>query len=82
MKEPFPGVMQMACNTFQTIAMKCKEEFVSNHSKYDENQKGEQYIHELIRKISDEILLLNTQQKLQFYESVGHMISAEKDPSL
>lgn len=74
--------MQMACNTFQTIAMKCKEEFVSTHSKYDENQKGEQYIHELIRKISDEILLLNTQQKLQFYESVGHMISAEKDPSL
>jgi len=33
MKETFPGVMEMACNTFLTIANKCKEDFVKQHNK-------------------------------------------------
>jgi len=36
MKEQFPGVMEMACNTFLTIAQKCREEFVMKHNNKDE----------------------------------------------
>lgn len=57
MKETFPGVMEMAVNTFLTISIKCKEEFVisrkSNEDGFRSNniQDNEPYIMELIRRI-------------------------------
>lgn len=71
----------MACNTFLTIAQKCREEFVMKHNNKDEKQliESEPYIYELIRKTPEETHLLEVQQKYIFYESIGHIISAEVD---
>ncbi len=44
----------MAVNTFLTIAIKCKEEFVIKHIKPEDNRnqlEQEPYIYELIRNI-------------------------------
>lgn len=39
----------------------------------------EPYIYELIRRISEEIYLLEGNNRYSFYEAIGYMISAEKD---
>ena len=57
MKETFPGVMEMACNTFLTISQNCKEDFIQHH-KNDRDTETEPYIYELIRRIPDETYML------------------------
>lgn len=80
MRETFPGVMEMAVNTFKTISIKCKEEFVAIQQTKDDQRNDvydqEPYIQELIRKTPELIYLLDQQQKYIFYESLGYMISA------
>lgn len=82
MKEPFPGVMEMAVNTFLEISKKCKEEFVKvqvpREREFQQNNQfeSEPYIYELIRNIRDETDLLDSSEKLVFYEALGHMISS------
>jgi exportin-1 len=71
----------MAVNTFLKIAETCKAEFVIVHqnSKHGENAESEPYIDELLRRIYDETNMLELDNKLVFYEAVGHMISSEKN---
>ena len=81
MKEPFPGVMDMACNTFLTISQKCRDEFIKCHLlKESTNQlEKEPYINELIRKYPEEIFMLDTNNRCLFFEAIGYMINAEQD---
>eukprot|EP00330_Aristerostoma_sp_ATCC50986_P007159 CAMPEP_0114583198 /NCGR_PEP_ID=MMETSP0125-20121206/6998_1 /TAXON_ID=485358 ORGANISM="Aristerostoma sp., Strain ATCC 50986" /NCGR_SAMPLE_ID=MMETSP0125 /ASSEMBLY_ACC=CAM_ASM_000245 /LENGTH=386 /DNA_ID=CAMNT_0001776549 /DNA_START=1770 /DNA_END=2931 /DNA_ORIENTATION=- len=77
--------MEMAVNTFLRISESCKEEFVIYHNKTEDIHgrhqinETEPYIDELIRKIPQEVNLLENEHKYVFYEAVGHMISCEKD---
>lgn len=73
----------MACNTFLKITLTCKSEFVIVHLKTDDSKtyESEPFINELIRKIPEEIDMLETPHRLIFYEAVGHIISAEQDPN-
>ncbi|EGR34521.1 hypothetical protein IMG5_008700, partial [Ichthyophthirius multifiliis] len=85
MAETFPGVMEMAVNTFLTVSQKCAEQFVKiQHEKsmklnQIKQQEQEPYIVNLIRTIDDKIALLEPQFRLTFFEAVGNMINAEKD---
>lgn len=74
----------MACNTFLKISKECKEEFVIPHDK--ENYTGkktekEPYLYEIIRRADDFTISLSDELKIIFYESIGHMISAEPNLS-
>lgn len=84
MREPFPGVMEMSCNTFLKIAQTCKEEFVVIHTLEEigpnKPPETEPYLNEIIRKIPTETSLLEPPLKLIYYESVGHLISAVTNP--
>jgi len=82
MHESFPGVKEMACNTFLKIAKHTKEQCVIVQTNEDDRSvklDNEPYIHELIRKIPEETAELDNILKLTFYEAIGHIISAEKD---
>ena len=70
MKETFPGVQEMACNTFLKISQRCSKEFVVLQKRYfklypsessENSSEKEPYIYELIRNISDITALLNDQ---------------------
>jgi exportin-1 len=75
MHETHPGVQDMACDTFLKISTKCKRKFV-----IQQVGESEPFVVELLRGLADTIKLLEPHQIHSFYESVGHMISAETDP--
>jgi len=80
MHEAYPGVMEMACNTFLKIAETCKEEFVIVHTNKNDFQnqfENAPYIDELIRRIPEETNMLEPEHKFVFFEAVGHIVSAE-----
>ncbi|KRX01384.1 Armadillo-type fold [Pseudocohnilembus persalinus] len=78
MKEPFPGVMEMAVNTFLEISKTCKEEFVKVQQ--DPNIKqAEKYIYEMLRTLQEETRLLEPNNLLVVYEALGFIISAEQN---
>ncbi|CAD8153475.1 unnamed protein product [Paramecium pentaurelia] len=79
MKESFPGVQEMACNTFLTISQKCGKEFVIRQQIQSDQLEREPYICELIRNIRDQVAILQDQYKLVYYESLSHMIKFEED---
>lgn len=76
MHETHEGVQDMACDTFIKIAIKCKRHFVML-------QLGESqpFIEEMLDNLSGIICDLTPPQVHVFYEAVGHIISAQMDPS-
>ena len=78
MHESFPGVMEMAVNTFLKITQQCKEEFVKVQSSREDhmNQRqqadNEPYIYDLIRNIPEETSVLENKHRLVFYEALGN----------
>ncbi|KAJ8499092.1 hypothetical protein OPV22_009644 [Ensete ventricosum] len=76
MHETHPGVQDMACDTFLKIVQKCKRKFVI--TQVGEN---EPFVSELLSSLPSTVADLQPHQIHSFYESVGHMIQAESDPS-
>ncbi|KAM9858166.1 exportin-1-like [Aulostomus maculatus] len=68
------GVRDMACNTFLTVAQKCRHSFV-------QVQEGETvpFINEILHHIQAIIRDLQPQQVHVIYEAVGCMIEAQED---
>ncbi|XP_073009328.1 protein EXPORTIN 1A [Typha latifolia] len=76
MHETHPGVQDMACDTFLKIVQKCKRKFVIMQV-----GETEPFVAELLSYLASTIADLEPHQIHSFYESVGHMIQAESDPS-
>ncbi|XP_072954085.1 protein EXPORTIN 1A [Typha angustifolia] len=76
MHETHPGVQDMACDTFLKIVQKCKRKFVIMQV-----GETEPFVSELLSYLASTIADLEPHQIHSFYESVGHMIQAESDPS-
>jgi exportin-1 len=70
MHENFPGVQDMACDTFIKIAQKCKRKFMT-----PQTEDPQPFILTLIRDISKHTQHLQPHQVQSFYESVGTMLS-------
>lgn len=75
MHESFPGVQEMAVDTFLKICQKCKRKFVVV-------QSGETaaFVEEMIRHVRENILELEHLHICTYYEAIGHMISAAQPP--
>eukprot|EP00931_Biecheleriopsis_adriatica_P036987 TRINITY_DN21233_c2_g1_i1.p1 TRINITY_DN21233_c2_g1~~TRINITY_DN21233_c2_g1_i1.p1 ORF type:complete len:1101 (-),score=267.98 TRINITY_DN21233_c2_g1_i1:68-3370(-) len=71
MHETFPGVQQMAVDTFLKICQKCKKKFVIA-------QAGESasFVESMPSHLSQDISELEHLHICTFFEAVGHMISA------
>jgi len=64
----------MACTTFLKIAENCKEDFVSQQYKQEDEKSfgAEPYVLEIIRKIPEEISMLNRELQLTFFNALGN----------
>lgn len=71
MHETFPGVQEMAVDTFLKICQKCKKKFVTP-------QAGETqaFVEEMILQVSSNISELEHLHICTYFEAVGYMISA------
>ena len=70
--------MDMACNVFLKIVKRTADQFVVL-----QGNDTEPYIYEIIRRIPEETKKLKADSlKLIFYQSVGYIIAAEKNPEL
>mmetsp|Transcript_82753 Transcript_82753/g.267996 ORF Transcript_82753/g.267996 Transcript_82753/m.267996 type:complete len:1111 (-) Transcript_82753:67-3399(-) len=71
MHETFPGVQEMAVDTFLKICQKCKRKFVTV-------QQGEQvaFVEEMVSHIGQDISELEHLHICTYFEAVGYMISA------
>lgn len=74
----------MACNTFLKIATTCKEEFINVHISPDDHNKTnfkgtEPYIYDLIRRMNEEMSMLDNGLRLIFFEAVGVIIAVQGD---
>ena len=78
MHEPYPGVMDMACNTFVRICENCKDEFVKIQ-KGTTNPESEPFINTMIRMAPEEGKDLSESNLLIFFEALGHCIKAENN---
>ncbi|KAM3134830.1 hypothetical protein pb186bvf_012999 [Paramecium bursaria] len=78
MIEQFPGVQEMACNTFLTVSKKCGQQFVVDQSASDPTMK-EPYIYELIRSLPDQIKILSDAHLLIYIEGLGYMIKEDEN---
>jgi exportin-1 len=70
MHEDFPGVQEMACETYVKIAKKCKRKFVIIHQ-----GETKPFIDEILDDLPSIISDLEPQHVHIFYEAVGYMIS-------
>ncbi|KAK1443825.1 armadillo-like helical protein [Babesia gibsoni] len=70
MRETFPGVQQMACETFLKITVSCRKTIASQLS------NDVPYVYELISLRDPMTEVLDDKLILWFYESVGNVISA------
>lgn len=75
MHEKFPGVQDMACETYLVIAKECKEEFSK-----DQHEECV-YLNTVINTLPNEIKDLEPHQKHIVYEAVGWMIKASQVPA-
>jgi len=76
MHETHPGVQDMACDTFLTIAQKCKKKFVTlQPSEY------RPFIVEMLDNLQEIINELEPHQIQSFYESCGCIIASHPDPA-
>lgn len=78
MNEKFPGVAEMACNTFLKISENLKNEFVISQKVKENTQTNEPFIIYIITEMPNILRNLEPLQKLQIFESIGHLISAEQ----
>lgn len=71
MHETFPGVQEMAVDTFLKICQKCKKKFV-------QLQRDEQvpFVEELMTHVAQDISELEHLHICTYFEAVGYMISA------
>eukprot|EP00736_Rhodelphis_marinus_P004090 Rmarinus@m.18775 len=76
MHEEHPGVQDMACDTFQKIAQRCRRKFVTVQPN---EESASPFIHVLLSTLDETIQDLQPHQVQSFYESVGYMINAEVD---
>eukprot|EP01083_Nonionella_stella_P011072 31501_1 len=74
MHESFPGVQEMAVETFLTIAKACRQKFVST-------QEGEDvpFIQRILIDLPMTVRDLSEPEAEVFYEAVGSMIRSESD---
>lgn len=81
MKNKLKGIKDMACNIFLKISKQCKNELVKPHfnRKDQSNQQLPPFVMLLIPQVHEHMETLDTFQRIQFYEAVGHMISAFPD---
>eukprot|EP00667_Euglena_gracilis_P000862 EG_transcript_863 len=72
MHETFPGVQDMAVDTFLKIAKQCKEKFINI-------QVGEihPFVEEMLTEVNGITSDLNQDQRHVFYEATAHMVSAD-----
>ena len=77
MHETHEGVQDMACDTFIKIAQKCRNHFVILQK--DENLP---FLDEIIESLSTIIGDLQPSQVHTFYEALGYMVQAQKDPNV
>jgi exportin-1 len=73
MHETFPGVQEMACETFLKISKKCKRKFVQQQP-----QEQRPFIHEIIASLPQIIADLEPAHVAVFYEAVGYMIHSDE----
>lgn len=73
MHESHEGVQDMACDTFQKIATKCRLQFIENNP--DDNRP---FIEEIIADVMDHTSDLEPHQVHSFYESCGHILSGQR----
>jgi exportin-1 len=73
MHETFPGVQDMACDTFITIAKDCRKQFVKPRP-----PRG-MFVETALQMLPSIIADLSHQQIPTFYEAVGYMIRAHPD---
>ncbi|EFC47202.1 exportin-1 [Naegleria gruberi] len=71
MHEKFPGVQEMACETFVKISIKCKRKFVQRHQGEDV-----MFLEKILRNLKSNISDLEPSHIHTFYEAVGYMIQA------
>lgn len=71
MHETFPGVQEMAVDTFLKITQKCKRKFVAIQV-----QENQPFVDEMVGHIQNNINELEPLQVCTFYEAVGNMVSA------
>ncbi|CAJ1394899.1 unnamed protein product [Effrenium voratum] len=71
MHETFPGVQQMAVDTFLRICQKCKKKFVVQQS-----SEPAPFVETMPSHIAQDISELEHLQICTYFEAVGHMISA------
>ncbi|KAK2956547.1 putative exportin 1B [Blattamonas nauphoetae] len=76
MKEPFPGVKDMATETFLKICRSCKRSIVMERQ---DDTHPIQFVDEVLHSLNDIVSDLERNQILNVYESVATIISGEKD---
>ena len=76
MLEHYPGVKEMACNTFLAIVQQVKGVLVNMR---DTDNPGQFVIYKIINETPERIKELQPFQKIQFYEAMGVLISACDD---
>merc|ERR1712137_806242 len=74
MRETFPGVREMACETFLKIAKSCQKQF-----NIDREKDTQPFLVEVINTIPQKTRDLEPPQVVIFYESLGYMISANPE---
>ena len=74
MHESHPGVQDMASETYLKISKLTKQMFVKVN-----DRDGEPFINNIIRGLPTNLRDLQTNQQLLIYESIGWMISEERD---
>ncbi|KAL8275579.1 hypothetical protein Esti_000530 [Eimeria stiedai] len=76
MHETFPGVQDMACETFLKVAQKCKNTIAATHP---EDERS--FVLSVIEGHTQQTDVLDEKQQLLFFEAVGHIVSATPDAS-
>lgn len=77
MHETHEGVQDMACDTFNKIANKCRRHFI-----IQQPGETEPFIDEIIRKIQETTADLQPQQVHSFYKACGVIVSSQNVPSI
>ncbi|KAI0262870.1 CRM1 C terminal-domain-containing protein [Gloeopeniophorella convolvens] len=77
MHEKHQGVQDMACDTFMTIAQKCRRQFTIRHS-----DGREPFINEILTVLPQTTVDLSPSQVHTFYKAVGLVVAAEPDQGL
>lgn len=74
MHETFPGVQDMACETFLKVVQKCKNTIAATHPEDDRS-----FVLSIIEGHTEQTDELDEKQQLLFFEAVGHIVSATPD---